>query len=289
MANSIRTNFAAQTALQSLNMTNKNLEKTQNRISTGYRVAEASDNAAYWAIATTLRSDNAALGTVQDALGLGAGLVDVAYTGIKEAISIVDEIRKQVLTAQQEGVDKELVQTDIAQRKSQLLTIANSANFSGQNWLVAGTASADPEIVSSYSRDSAGGAVIGTIEVDLSKVALFNDADGSGGLLGAVFDIDISAADASTLSAAVSAATTALSSLTTAATDLGSVKSRIGVQQDFVKNLKDAIDRGISTLVDADMNEESTKLQALQVQQQLGVQALSIANQSSQSILSLFR
>jgi flagellin len=289
MANSIKTNFAAQTALQSLNQTNKSLEKTQARISTGYRVAEASDNAAYWAIATTLRSDNAALGTVQDALGLGAGLVDIAYTGIKDAIGIVDEIRKQVLTAFQQGTDKLLIQTDISQRQAQLLTMANSASYSGQNWLVAGTAAPNPEIVSSYTRDSVGGAVIGTIEIDLSKVALFEDATGSGGLLGMVFDIDISAADAATLQSAVTAATEALTALTSAATDLGSVKSRIGVQQDFVKNLKDAVDRGISTLVDADMNEESTRLQALQVQQQLGVNALSIANQSSQSILSLFR
>lgn len=288
MSNSIKTNFAAQTALQSLNMTNKSLESTQSRISTGYRVAEASDNAAYWAIATTLRSDNAALGTVQDALGLGAGLVDVAYTGVKEAVTIVNDIRKQLLTARQEGVDKNLVQKDISQRQQQLLTIGNSASFSGQNWLV-NEGTTNPEIVSSYSRDAAGSAVIGTIEIDVASVALFEDADGSGGLLGDVFALDISTADASAIESAIETATVAITGLTSAATDLGSVKSRIGVQQDFVKNLKDAIDRGISTLVDADMNEESTKLQALQVQQQLGVQALSIANQSSQSILSLFR
>ena len=82
MNNSIKTNFAAMTALQSLNMTNKALNNTQSRVSTGYRVAEASDNAAYWAIATSLRTDKSALGTINDSLGLGAGQVDVAYTGV---------------------------------------------------------------------------------------------------------------------------------------------------------------------------------------------------------------
>ena len=83
---SIMTNASALTALQSLNNTNKNLETTQSRISTGFRVATASDNAAYWSIATTMRSDNKALSTVQDALGLGAAKVDTAYTGMNKAI-----------------------------------------------------------------------------------------------------------------------------------------------------------------------------------------------------------
>ena len=98
-----------------------------------------------------------------------------------------------------------------------------------------------------------------------------------------------SAADLTTLENYVKGVDTAVKEMTTAATNLGSVKQRIGMQKDFVGGLMQAIDRGISTLVDADMNEESTKLQALQVQQQLGVQAMSIANGSSQNILSLFR
>jgi flagellin len=102
-------------------------------------------------------------------------------------------------------------------------------------------------------------------------------------------DIDITNASAADLQAYSDAIETMSSKVTTAAANLGSVKSRIDMQQDFVKNLMDAVDRGVGALVDADMSQESTRLQALQTQQQLGIQALSIANSNSQSILSLFR
>ncbi len=293
MANSIKTNFAAMTALQSLNATNKNLEKTQSRISTGFKVNEAADNAAYWAIATTLRSDNSALSTVQDSLGLGAGQVDVSYTAVSNTIEIVKQIRDKLASARQDTVDKKLVQTDIDALQEQLLTVAKSASYSGQNWLMAdapASAGGTAQIVASYSRNSLGSSVIGTIDIDLVNVRLFVNPNGSGtGVLGTVFAIDISAMTSGQIQAEMDKAAIALNSLTSVATSLGSVKSRIGIQQTFVKDLRDAIDRGISSLVDADMNEESTKLQALQVQQQLGVQALSIANQSSQSILRLFQ
>ena len=110
---SINTNVAAMTALQSLTQTNKALTETQNRISTGFRVADASDNAAYWSIATTMRSDNAALSTVQDALGLGAATVDVAYTGINSAIDVVDQIKSKLVAARQPGVDRAKIQSEI--------------------------------------------------------------------------------------------------------------------------------------------------------------------------------
>ena len=98
-----------------------------------------------------------------------------------------------------------------------------------------------------------------------------------------------SAADVTKLNSYISGADAAIKEMTDAASSLGAVKSRIDLQSDFVKGLMDALDRGVGTLVDADMNQESTKLQALQVQQQLGIQALSIANSSSQSILKLFQ
>ena len=111
---SINTNAQALTALQSLNATNKSLEVTQGRISTGYRVAEASDNAAYWSIATTMRSDFKALGTVQDALGLGASKVDTAYTGMSKAIETVNEIKVKLVAAQgSTNADKGKIDTEI--------------------------------------------------------------------------------------------------------------------------------------------------------------------------------
>jgi flagellin len=310
---SLNTNVAAMTALQTLTQTNKALTETQNRISTGLRVADASDNAAYWSIATTMRSDNAALSTVQDALGLGAATVDVAYTGINAAIKVVDQIKSKLVAARQPGVDRAKIQSEITELQAQLRGIAESATFSGENWLNvdsgAATYNATKTIVSSFSRS--GGAVsIGTISIDITATALF-DADAAGeGLLDAAetttnggvaytiaaaadgFDISAltdSTADLQDLEEIIGVVDGAISNMTDAATSLGAAKARIGIQQDFVKGLMDAIDRGVGQLVDADMNEESTRLQALQVKQQLGIQALSIANASSQNILSLFR
>jgi flagellin len=309
---SINTNVAAMTALQSLTATNKSLTETQNRISTGFRVADASDNAAYWSIATTMRSDNAAMSTVQDALGLGAATVDVAYTGINSAIKVVDQIKSKLVAARQPGVDRGKIQSEITELQSQLRGIADSASFSGENWLSvdsgAATYNASKSIVASFSR-TAGAVSIGTIDIDVGGTKLFDAADQSGildtvstttnggvdySVAGSTDAVNISALtdsdnDLADLEEIIGVVDAAISSMTDSATALGAAKARIGIQQDFVKGLMDAISRGVGQLVDADMNEESTKLQALQVKQQLGVQALSIANSSSQTILSLFR
>jgi flagellin len=311
---SINTNVAAMTALQTLSATNKSLTETQNRISTGYRVADASDNAAYWSIATTMRSDKAALSTVQDALGFGAATVDVAYTGLQSAIDVVDQIKSKLVAARQPGVDRAKIQTEITELQAQLQGISESASFSGQNWLTTDSSvagyNATKTIVSSFSRSGAG-VSIGTIDIDTAATKLYDasatavgildaERDATGAIVAAsatthqIADLDISAltdstADLATLEGYVAGADAAISEMTDAATTLGAAKARIGIQQDFVKSLMDAIGRGVGQLVDADMNEESTKLQALQVKQQLGVQALSIANTSTQTVLSLFR
>ena len=286
MSMSIKTNSSAMTALQSLSLINKSLNKTQSRVSTGYRVNEAADNAAYWAIATALRSDKSALGAVSDSLGLGAGQVDVAYTGVNQALDIATQIRDKLVSAANGTVDRELVQQDIDQLQSQLLTIAAGASYSGENWLLGDAAAGTTGIVSNYVTDASGAATTQSIEIDLSDIQLFDNSAGGAGMLGTLFGIDIGTATGS-IDTQISQASAAVESLTTAATALGSYKQRIGLQQDFMRALRDSIDRGVSSLVDADMNEESTRLQALQVQQQLGVQALAIANQASQSILRL--
>ena len=280
MNNSIKTNFAA--------MTNKNLQKTQSRVSTGYRVNEAADNAAYWAIATTLRNDNSALGTINDSLGLGAGQVDVAYTGVNQALDIARQIRDKLVSAANETVDRELVQQDIDQLQQQLLTVATGANYSGTNWLLDSGTPTSTGIVANYVVNASGSAVTQSIEVDLREIRMFDNTSGTAGILSTLFGLSIETATGN-IDAYITQAGAAIETLTTAATALGSYKSRITLQQEFIGALRDSIDRGVSSLVDADMNEESTRLQALQVQQQLGVQALSIANQSSQQILRLFQ
>jgi flagellin len=305
---SIMTNTSAMTALQSLNATNKSLDITQSRISTGYRVGSAEDNAAYWSIATTMRSDNGALSTVRDALGLGAATIDVAYTGMNKAIEVAKEIKNKLVAARQPGIDRNKVQSEIGELQNQLLSISGSSVFSGENWLSVdsslATYNATKTIVASFSR-SGGSVTIGTISIDLTATELIdaNDQSGildsedttaNGGITYSISTLDISAItdtddDLEDLEQMISWVDGGISSMTTAASNLGAVKQRTNMQREFVNSLMDAINRGIGTLVDADMNEESTRLQALQVQQQLGIQALSIANQNSQSILSLFR
>jgi flagellin len=305
--NSINTNASAMTALSSLNQTNKMLNQTQNAISTGFKVANASDNAAYWSIATEMRSDNKALSTVQDALGLGSAKIDVASTAIESVIDVTDEIKKKLVAAREPGVDREKIQSEISQLQGQITSISESASFSGENWLSVDSSAAGynatKSVVSSFNRAADGSVSVATIDIDTASTKLFDANDQSGIIdkdrTGTAADfklstIDISAltdsaADLTTLDEYISGADAAVSELTTAATDLGSVSSRIDIQSDFVSNLSDAIERGVSQLVDADLNEESTKLQALQAQQQLGIQALSIANSNSQNILSLFR
>jgi len=321
---SIRTNTAALAALQSLSQTNKTMETTQNRISTGYKVASASDNAAYWSIATTMRSDNGALSTVNDALNLGASTADVAYTGMNSAIDLTNSIKQKLVAARSPGVDRTKVQSEISQLQNQLKSVADSASFSGQNLLSVDSSAASyngtRSIVSSFTRDSTGAVTVGTIAINVDtsgttvgtklydasaaaaadqKGILASSRDATTGALAVAgtFDIatlDISAltdstADLTTLDGYIKGADAAIGEMTAAASNLGAEKSRISTQQSFVSNLMQAIDKGVGSLVDADMNEESTKLQALQVQSQLGIQSLSIANQAAQSIMKLFQ
>ncbi|WP_432287121.1 flagellin [Aminobacter sp. BA135] len=360
---SINTNASAMTALQTLAATNKSLNTTQGRIATGFRVAEASDNAAYWSIATTMRSDNKALSTVQDSLGLGASKVDTAYTGMNKAIDTINNIKVKLVAANgASAADKAKIQTEIKALQSQLKAYADGATFSGSNMLsvksdkdAAGAAAAantgvqqDTKIVSAFNRDASGTASISTIDVKVEGIKLFDsgtvanlknagildrstaiyssataqgayeaklaervaagdhdvdaktaaataataaDATATVVVTKSVHDLDITAAGVTdgVIGAMLSKVEGALKSMTTAATNLGAAKSRIELQKSFTSSLMDSIDRGVGQLVDADMNKESTRLQALQVQQQLGIQALSIANGNSQSIMSLFR
>jgi flagellin len=305
---SINTNIAAMTALQALNQTNKQTLITQNRVSTGLRVGTAADNAAYWSIATTMRSDRMALSTVQDALGLGVATVDIAVGGLDSSIKIASEIKAKLVAARAPGLDRGKIQSEIAQLQSSLQNAVDSASFSGENWLkVDSTGPTTKSLVASFSRDNTGAITIGTISVDIGPTGsmLIDSSGGGAGVLDTsrtvtsggtytILDLNIAAltdlpADLQDIEDYISGVDNAISQMTDAATGLGAAKSRLNLQKDFVSALMDAIDTGIGQLVDADMNEESTRLQALQVRSQLGVQALSIANQSAQQILQLFQ
>jgi flagellin len=322
---SIMTNNAALAALQTMRSINMDLEETQSRISSGYKVETAKDNSAYWSIATTMRSDNKALGTVQDALGLGAAKVDTAYTGMNSSMEVVSEIKAKLVAAREPGVDKTKINSELTELKNQLVSIAESASFSGENWLQneAGATPSDKEIVGSFNRAADGTVSLTKLSVNVTGsggTILIDKELASNGLLtasylgaspsgtigtagdnwklidvssttaatGNVISIDNTTSDAD-IDEMISVVDHIYSKMTDAASNLGAVNSRIEMQNSFVGQLMDSIDKGIGRLVDADMNEESTRLKALQTQQQLGVQALSIANSSSQNIMSLFR
>ncbi|WP_028749866.1 flagellin [Rhizobium mesoamericanum] len=299
---SILTNVAAMSALQTLRSINGNLEDTQNRVSSGYRVAEAKDNAAYWSIATTMRSDNKALSAVSDALGLGAAKVDTAYSAMDSAIDIVSEIKAKIVAATEKGVDKTKIQDEIGQLQQQLLSVAQSASFSGENWVAGNTTKS---VVSSFVRDANGQVSVqttqyvlddtsnGNVLFGMTTLGSIDTATGiigtSSGSVGSIYAMDITSFGSTDIDLALTTVESGLSALTKAASQLGSISTRIDLQESFVSNLSDSIDSGVGRLVDADMEEESSKLTALQTQQQLAIQSLSIANSSAQNVLTLFK
>ena len=317
---SIVTNNAAIAALNTLRSINSSMESTQSHISSGLRIGNASDNAAYWSIATTMRSDNKALGAVEDAIGLGAAKTDTAYTGLEAAIDVVSEIKKKLVAAREPGVDKDKINKELTELKSQLSSISQSSSFNGENWLYndTTTAPATKTMVGSFVRAANGNVSIKTIDYDTSKSMLIDVRTQANGLLtkgyaviqgtgttvnATYFLIDANGATANTGTEIVLTSTTSdlnvegmvsavdkmLKDMTDAAATLGATNSRLDLQKNFVKDLQDVITTGVGRLVDADMNEESTRLKALQTQQQLGIQALSIANSNADNILSLFR
>jgi flagellin len=294
-------------AVNNLNQTMRTMETTQNRIATGLRVNDASDNAAYWSIAATMKSDNGALSSVKDALNLGSATIDVTSSALNSSKDVINEIKEKLIAAAQPGVDRAKVQAEITSLQDQLDSISSSATFSGQNWLKQDSGAAGynttRSVVASFSRDENGAAQLGTIEIDVSLMKLYDIDDQSGiidkdrtvgSTTASLASIDISAltdsaADMQTLNDYLSITDTALDEVINAASGVGASQIRLDMQSSFISSLTDAVTKGIAALVDADMTQESTRLQALQVQQQLGVQALSIANQNTSMIMRLFQ
>jgi flagellin len=317
---SILTNTAAMAALQTLRSIDMSMEDVQNRVSSGYRVQTATDNAAYWSIATTMRSDNKALSGVEDALGLGAAKTDTAYTAMDSSIQVVTEIKAKLVAAREPGVDKDKINKELTELKSQLSSIAQSASFSGENWMYndSTTAIGTKAMVGSFVRKADGTVAIQTLQFDASKSVLVDTKNANRGLLtqgvgvtqpsgtttsnqtyylinstttgqtGSEVKLLTTTTD-DNLEGMIMAVDTMLKNMTDAAATLGAINKRIELQKGFVQTLTDVIDKGVGRLVDADMNEESTRLKALQTQQQLGIQALSIANGNAQNLLQLFR
>ncbi|GAK70238.1 flagellin [Agrobacterium rubi] len=289
---SILTNTSAMSALQTLRSINVDLSNTQDRVSSGYRVGQAKDNVAYWSISTTMNSDNKALNAASDALGVGAAKVDTAYAAMESAISAVDEIKAKLVTASEQSTDKTQIQLEIGKLQEQLSAIAQGASFSGENWMVYGLAT-QASVVDGFIRTASGGVSVTTAKFDIGSYAMFqsiNGGVGSGGILGSIMSVALtSMSTQGEIDAFMNIVETAMSGLTDSAAAIGALQTRIDLQDNYSAKLSDAMESGVSRLVDADMEEESAKLSALQTQQQLAIQSLSIANSSAQNIMTLFQ
>lgn len=284
---SVNTNVGAQAALQSLSATNASLAGTQSRINSGLSVSSTKDDSASFTIAQTLRGDLGGLKSVSSSLSNAKSVTDVAVAGAEQISDIVNELKAKAYQAADAGIDADsraAINKDFTALRDQIQTIVDSSEFNGTNLLKTGggTVTALKSLV-----DSDGGTA-GWQPDSLSVANLGLDLGQAGGTfanLTATTDIDTQA-EAQT---AVDTLETAATALNGQLSTLGAAAREIEDQQTFTSKLSDVIEAGIGNLVDADLAKESAKLQALQVKQQLGVQALSIANQAPQTILSLFR
>lgn len=272
---SILTNNGAMVALQTLSSINKDLTSTQNAISTGKDIATAKDNSAIWAISKVMESDVSGFQAVSDSLALGESTVAVASAGAEQITNILNEIKEKVVAATGENVDNAKLTADVTELTNQVTSIINASQFNGMNLL--DDTGTNLTVLSSIDRDDAGAVTASNITVTALDFTTNLD----------LTDIDVSTSAAAETSIALVEAH--IQTAVDGAAALGASASRISDQSEFVSKLTDAMKSGIGSLVDADMEAASAKLQALQTQQQLGVQALSIANQAPQSILSLFR
>ncbi|MBT3789475.1 MAG: flagellin [Alphaproteobacteria bacterium] len=268
MGMSVNTNVGAMLALQNLNKSNKMLETTQLHITTGLKVNGPKDDAATYAIAQRMRGDIAGMGAVKTALSNGEATVNVAITAGKAVADMLTEMKAKTVQANQAGLDtasKDALQNDFTSLRDQLTTIVQTAEFNGKNLIT--SAATSLTVLSTVDGSSIS---VAAQKLDTTTLGI-NASNISSGASAALVAID----------AAINTVTSSLASL-------GSSSKRIDVQAEFTVQLVDILKEGVGNLVDADLAEESAALQSLQIKQQLGVQALSIANSGPQSILALF-
>jgi len=272
---SVNTNTGAMLALQYLNKTSQDLEQTQGRINSGLKVAGPKDNGAVYAIAQNMRGNVAGYASVADSLNRGVSTVDVAISAGQSISDLLNELKGKALAAADASLDtasRTALNEDFKALRDQITTIVQNATFNGTN-LVDGTTT---DIQALASAD--GSKKITVTGQDMSL-------DGSIVTVASSSTI-ATAADASTMIGTIN---TSIQNVNASLAKFASGSKKFGIQNDFVQKLMDTLKAGIGNLVDADMAVESARLQSLQVKQQLGVQALSIANSAPSITLSLFR
>jgi flagellin len=275
LLNSVNTNYGAMIALQNLNQTNTELNSVQNRINTGKKIASAKDNGAIWAIAQGQRAEVQALGAVKESLQRGQSAVDVASAAGESISDLLVQLKEKALAATDESLSsssRDALNEDFIAIRDQITTVIENASFDGVN-LLDGSLTVGFQALANVEG--------GTITVDGEDLSL----SGSIVTLGASDDI----ATATDAAAALSAVTASIANVSSTLARLGTGSKALGTHQTFVAKLSDSLETGVGNLVDADLAKESARLQSLQTKQQLGVQALSIANQSTGILLGLFR
>lgn len=279
---SILTNNSAIVALQTLKGINQNLAKTQDAISTGKMINTAKDNAAIWAISKVMDSDISAFKSIQSNLSMGAGVITNARTAAETVGDLLNEIKTKVVAAQDGSFDRETLQADIVDLKAQITSAVSASQFNGIN-LVNGSETTDFEVLASLDRAADGTMTPSAISVDPTATDLSLD----GTILTALDAINVGTSG--DLAADLQTVETAIADVIGVAFAFGSAGKRIEIQSNFISKLSDSMKTAVGALVDTNMEEASARLQALQTQQQLGIQSLSIANQAPQNVLSLFR
>ncbi|MEA1013975.1 flagellin [Sphingosinicella sp. LY1275] len=293
MGFSVNTNVGAMAALQSLSATNKGLETTQSRINTGLEVSSTKDDSAKYVIAQTLRGSLGKLSAVNSSLNNAKSVTDTAIAGAEQISDLVNQMKSKALEASDTGLDVEsrtAISKDLLSLKAQIGTIVEGSDFNGTNLLkgTAATVATDGKVSALQSIATGATALtVGNQAFTEKATAAYGDSATDTAITGlADADSATGAAAAKTLSDNLD---TFFSAVKTSLSELGSASRKIEGQISFTSKLSDVVESGIGNLVDADLAKESAKLQALQVKQQLGLQALSIANQAPQSIMSLFR
>jgi flagellin len=275
MAISVHTNVGALTALQNLNHTNTDLQQVQDRINTGLQISSAKDNAAVWAIAQGQRADIGSLGAVKMSLDRAKSIADVSATAGASISDLLVQMKEKVVAAMDPSIDtasRTAIDSDFKSILRQITQITTNAQFDGANMLngsvaqikFIANAQASSFITLSSQNMSLGGAIITVASTASLSTITF-------------------------ATAVLASLTTSISNTNQALGNLGSQAKQLENHSDFVSKLTDQLTAGVGNLVDADLAKESARLQALQVQQQLGTQALSIANQAPQIILQLFK
>jgi flagellin len=273
--NSINTNASAITALSNLMSTQMDLTSTQNTISTGKKINTAKDNGAVWSIANTMAGKVTALDSVKDSLNRAQSTIDVAMSAGQQVSDLLTQMKAKALAASDTSLDttsRTALNEDFKSLRDQITNVVSNADFNGINMVKSGGTT-----IYALANDS------GTSKLTVAAQDL--SLNGANVTLSAT----ASFATAAAASAYIATINTNLTSVNTALTKLGTGSNALASHLKFVGSLQSSLTTGISNLVDADMAAESAKLQALQTKQQLGVQALSIANQSTSVMLSLFR